>query len=205
MGQPADAIRKMEKAISLDPDLSGGRTGLAEILWRTGSNDRAASELGDALRMDPYDASAYDLLGRIMAGRDQAAQSLFALEKATRLRPGYAPHLYDYALELSSVNRLDDAQASARAALRADPDMAEAHELLGGLLAGRRQLAEAAHEYGEAIRLKPEFARAHLDLARVLAAGGDMPGAIEQLRKAAAGSDPQVAQLAAQALQRLGK
>jgi predicted Zn-dependent protease len=73
------------------------------------------------------------------------------------------------------------------------------------LLAGKRELPEAAHEYGEAIRLKPEFAGAHLVLARVLAAGGDMPGAIEQLRKAAAGSDPQVAQLAAQALQRLGQ
>jgi tetratricopeptide (TPR) repeat protein len=101
-------------------------------------------------------------------------------EEATRLRPDYAPHLYDYALELSTVNRLDDALASARAALRADADMAEAHELLGGLLAGRRQLPEAAHEYGEAIRLKPEFARAHLDLARVLAAAGNMPGSIEQ-------------------------
>jgi tetratricopeptide (TPR) repeat protein len=195
----------MEKAIALDPDLSGSRTGLAEILWRTGKNDRAAPELEDALRMDPYDASAYNLMGRILAGRGQAAQSLFAFEKATRLRPGYAPHLYDYALELSAVNRVDDAQASVQAALRADPDMAEAHELLGGLLAGRRQLPEAAHEYGEAIRLKPELARAHLDLARVLAAGGDMPGAIEHLRKAAAGSDPQVAQLAAQALQRLGQ
>jgi tetratricopeptide (TPR) repeat protein len=205
LGQPAEAIQKMEKAIALDPDLSGGRTGLAEILWRAGSTDRAASELEDALRMDPFDASAYDLMGRILAGRGHAAQSLFAFEKATQLRPGYAPHLYDYALELSAVDRPDDAQASVRAALRADPDMAEAHELLGGLLAQRRQLPEAAHEYGEAIRLKPDFARAHLDLARVLAAGGDMPGAIEQLRKAAAGSDPQVAQLAAQALQRLGQ
>jgi hypothetical protein len=83
--------------------------------------------------------------------------------------------------------------------------MAEAHELLAGLLAGRRQLPEAAHEYREAIRLKPEFARAHLDLARVLADGGDMPGAIEQLRQAAAGSDPQVAQLATEALRRLGQ
>jgi Tfp pilus assembly protein PilF len=41
----------MAKAIALDPDLSGGRTGLAEILWRTGKNDRAAPELEDALRM----------------------------------------------------------------------------------------------------------------------------------------------------------
>jgi len=138
-------------------------------------------------------------------GQSQAAESLFDFEKATRLRPGYAPNLYDYALELSAVNRIDEARAAIEAALRADPDMAEAHELFGGLLAAKRQLPEAAEEYARAIRLKPDFARAHLDLARVLAEQGDMAGAVEHLRKAAAGSDPTSAQLAAQALQRIGK
>jgi hypothetical protein len=65
-------------------------------------------------------------------------------------------------------------------------------------------MPEAAREYEEAVRLKPEFAGAHLDLARILAVAGDLAGDIEQLRAAAAGSDPQLAQLAAQALQRLG-
>jgi len=204
LGRTAEAVEKMEKAIALDPDLSGGHTGLAEILWRTGKIDRAEEELRKALRLDPYDATAYDLMGRVLAGKSQTAEALFDFERATRLRPGYAPHLYDYALELSAVNRLDDAQASVEAALRADSDMAEAHALLGGLIAGKRQLPEAAREYTEAIRLNPGFARAHLDLARVLAAQGDMPGAVEHLRKAAAGSDPQVAQVAAQALERLG-
>jgi predicted Zn-dependent protease len=178
---------------------------LAEILWRTGDTGRAESELREALRTDPYDATVSDLMGRVPAGKGQAPEALFDFEKATRLRPGYGPHLYDYALEISAVNRVDEAQASVQSALRADPDMAEGHELLGGLLAGKGQLQDAAREYAEAIRLKPEFARAHLDLARVLAGQGDMPGAIDQLRQAAAGSDPQVAQMAAQALKRLGQ
>jgi tetratricopeptide (TPR) repeat protein len=203
-GRANAAIGKMSKAVALDPDLSGGRTGLAEILWRTGEIDKAEDQLREAMRMDPYDASAYDLIGRVLAGKGHTAEALFDFERATRLRPGYAPHLYDYALELSSVNRLDDAQVSVAAALRADPSMAEAHELLGGLFAQKRRLPEAAHEYAEALRLRPDFARAHLDLAQVLAAQGDMPGAIEHLRKAASLADPQVAQMAAQALQRLG-
>ena len=78
--------------------------------------------------------------------------------------------------------------------MQADPKMAEAHELLGGLLARKRQLPEAAREYGEALRLRPGFDRAHLDLASVLAAQGDMPGAIQHLRAAAKGRDPRVAQ-----------
>jgi tetratricopeptide (TPR) repeat protein len=208
-GRTASAIEKTEKAIALDPDSSGAHAQLAALLWRTGDAERAENELRTALRIDPYDASAYDLIGRVLAsprrGASEASEALFDFEKATRLRPGYAPHLYDYALELSTVNRSSEARASVEAALRADPDMAEAHALLGGLLASNQQPAEAAKEYEGAIRLKPDFARAHLDLARVLAGQGDIQAAVDHLRKAAAGSDPTVAQLAAQALQRIGK
>ena len=205
LGHIPEAIDKMRKAVSLDPDFAGARTGLAEILWRAGKIDEAQDKLREALRTNPYDPGAYDLIGRVLAGKGSAPESLFDFEKATRLRPNYAPYLYDYALELTTANRIDDAQTQVRAALRADPDMAEAHELLGGLLAGKRQLPEAEREYAEAIRLKPDSARAHLDLARVLAAEGNLTGAIEQLRKAADGSDPQIAQLASQALRQLGQ
>jgi tetratricopeptide (TPR) repeat protein len=155
--------------------------------------------------MNPYDPEAYDLIGRVLAGKGLAPESLFDFEKATRLLPGSAPYLYDYALELSTVNRIDEAQAQVEAAVRADPDMAEAHELLGGLLAGKRQLPEAEREYKEAVRLKPDFSRAQLDLARVLAAEGDLDAAIAHLREAAAGPDPEVAKLASEALRRLGR
>lgn len=201
-GNASEAMKKMQKAEALDPDLTGGHRGLAELLWRMGQMDASESELRSALRLDPYDSEAYDLIGRVLAGKDQMPEALFDFEKATVLEPRHAPYLYDYALALSSVNRLDDAQRSVEAALGANPNMAEAHELLGGIFAGKQMLSEAAREYSEAIRLKPDFARAHLDLARVLDAEGDRSGAIEQLRKAAAGSDPQVAQVANQVLAR---
>jgi tetratricopeptide (TPR) repeat protein len=121
------------------------------------------------------------------------------------LRPGYGPHLYDYALALTSAGQFDDAQRSAEAAAKADPNMAETHELLGGLFARKNQLQEAAREYGEALRLRPDFDRAHLDLASVLAAQGNTAGAIEHLRAAAKGRDPRVAQQAAAALEKLGQ
>jgi tetratricopeptide (TPR) repeat protein len=161
--------------------------------------------LQEALRIDPYDATAYDFMGRVLAGKSQLPEALYYFEKATKLRPGYAPHLYDYALALMNAGRVEESQASVEAGLRADPKMAEAHVLLGGLLVQKRQFAEAAKEYQEALRLNPAFDRAHLDLANVLAAQGDMQGAIEHLRAAAKGRDPRVAQLAAGALQRFGK
>jgi Flp pilus assembly protein TadD len=83
--------------------------------------------------------------------------------------------------------------------------MAETHTLLGGLLARRRDLAGAGKEYKEAIRLHPDFARLVLDLASAYAAQGDMQQTVQQLRQAAKSRDPEVARLAAAALQRLGE
>jgi len=87
--------------------------------------------------------------------------------------------------------------------VNADPNLAEGHVLLGGLLARDQRLAEAVSEYQQAVKLQPGFSRAHLDLGLLLAAQGDLRSATEHLRKAAAGRDPNVARQAAQALQRI--
>ena len=201
----AGSIEKMEKAIALDPDLPGAYTTLAGFHAAARQTDRANEALREALRVDPYDAAAWDLAGRVLAEKGQFPEALFDFEKAIRHRPEFAPHLYDYALTLSSASEFDRAQENVEAALRADPKLAEAHVLLGRLLVRKGQLPEAATEYGQAVRLRPDFARVRLDLASVLAAQGDMPGAVRELREAAKGSDPEVARLAAEALKRLGE
>jgi tetratricopeptide (TPR) repeat protein len=118
-------------------------------------------------------------------------------------RPGFAPYLCNYAVALAAAGEPDRALESAEAAARADPNLAEAHMLSGALLARKRQLAEAAREYQEAIRLRPDVWRARLELAAVLAPEGEIKEAVEQLREAAKGSDPGVARLAADALERI--
>jgi FimV-like protein len=205
LGQAAEALEKMQKAVALDPDLPGEYTTLAGIQAASGQGDRGEAALHEALRIDPYDAAAWDLAGRSHAEKRQFPEALSDFEKAIRYRPNFAPHLYDYALALSSSGQFDRAQESAKAAARADPKLPEVHVLLGGLLARERQLPNAAGEYQEALRLRPDFGRTRLDLASVLLAMGDTPGAAQQLRDAAKSSDPEVARLAARALQQLGQ
>lgn len=205
MGRPAEAIERMQKAIALDPDLPGAYTTLAAIQAAAGQKAAAEAALREALRIDPYDAAAWDVAGRTAAEKTRFPEALYDFERAIRYRPGFAPHLYDYALTLAGANQFDRAQESAEAAARADPQLAEPHALLGRLLARKRQLPDAAKEYQEALRLRPDFARARLDLASVLVAQGDVRQAVEQLREVAKGSDPDAAQLATTALQRLGE
>ena len=71
-----------------------------------------------------------------------------------------------------------------------DANFAEAHELLGTVRAARGQFPGAIEQYREALRVRPEFARAQLHLGEALADSGDTAAALPYLQKAAAASDP---------------
>jgi Tfp pilus assembly protein PilF len=63
----------------------------------------------------------------------------------------------------------------------------------------------AAEQYREAIKIRPEFGRANLDLGALLADSGDVAGALPHLQKAAASLEPAVREEARQMLEKLGK
>jgi Tfp pilus assembly protein PilF len=132
------------------------------------------------------------------------AEAFYNFGKAARLRPGYGPYLYDFALALVRADRFDEAQEQAEGAVRADSNLADAHQLLGGLFARKQQLPEAAREYRRTLELRPDSGRAHLLLGNVLAAQHDTSGAAEQLRIAAKDSDAAIAAQAAQMLRQIG-
>lgn len=195
-GVLTSSAERIRKAITLDPWLPDQSRRLAEV-------SRAEPALKDALRTDPFDDAAWDLGGRILAEKGEFQDAFFDFERAIKLRP-YGRYRYDYALALVRADRFDDAQNQTEMAVRADPGLAEAHELLGGLYTRRKELPEAAREYAAALALKPDLARAQLHLGTVLAAQGDKEGAAAHLREAAKGNDAAVARQAAQALRDLG-
>ena len=210
-GKADDAIEEYRKALEINPNDAEVYYRLGMSLADMGRFDEAIANYQKGLELRPRNASdtdlatVYDFLGRARAGKGDMTGAVEDFEKATRLHPGFGPHLYDYALALTQVNRFDEAQESVEAALRANADLAEAHELRGGLLARKRQLSEAAREYQQALQLRPDLSRVHLALANVLAAQGDTPVAVQHLRSAAKGGDPAVAQEATRALQQLGQ
>jgi HEAT repeat protein len=59
-------------------------------------------------------------------------------------------------------------------------------------------------EFLEAVKLLPDFGRARLNAARMLAAKGDSAAAIQQLRQAANSTDAKVRLEAAAALRQIG-
>ena len=62
------------------------------------------------------------------------------------------------------------------------------------LLEAEGRTADAAYRYREAIRLRPDFGKAHLELGAVLARQGDRAGAAKEFRAALSDPDSQVRQ-----------
>ena len=195
-GVLTSSAERIQKAVTLDPWLPDQSRRLAEV-----THSEAA--LKDALRTDPFDDAAWDLGGRIMAEKRAYEDAFFDFERAIKLRPD-GRYLYDYALALVRADRFEEAQRQAEMAVRADPDLVDAHELLGGIYARKREFAAAIREYQAEVALKPDLARAQLHLGTVLAAEGDRDLAVSHLREAAKGADAAVAKQAAQALRDMG-
>ena len=89
-----------------------------------------------------------------------------------------------WAALLLSQGQAAEAIPHYREALRLDPDLAQAHNGLGGALATARPDDQAMAEYNEALRLKPDLPTAHLNIALLLMKKGDVAEARRHLEKA---------------------
>jgi tetratricopeptide (TPR) repeat protein len=199
----ANALTFLQKSIACNADLPDVWNSLGANLSLSGNQSAAAAAFRQALRIDPYYATAQANLASQLSDKSNFRTALYHFEKAATLQPN-GTNLYNYALALVRLNRFEDAKREVDAALQADPNLAEAHELWGGLLAREKNTELALMEFRKAVELKPDFGRAQLDLALTLAAAGQMREAIPHLREAARSNDPSVAEQAARALRKIG-
>ena len=204
LGSKPDALAAFEKAIELDADMPEAYNSLGGVRLETGDLPRAEAAFLEAIRIQPDYAEAHSNLGNVLSAAGRFPEGRYHFEAAIRLHPTYAAR-YNFAIALARANRFDEAQREVEAALKTNPGAAEAHDLLGNLLVARSKVALAIDQFREALRIRPDFARAQLDLGAALADSGDAAGALPYLRKAAGSPDPAARQEALQMLQQLGK
>lgn len=198
LGRKAEAIAAFEKAIARDPDMPEAHNNLGIVRVAEGE-----TSLREAIRIKPDYADAHGNLANLLAATNRTAEAQSEFETALRLRPNDAGTRYNYAMLLGRMQRYDEAQRELEACLRADPSFADGHELLGDLLLARNNPQAATTHYREAARLRPASMRAAFGLGMALAATGDTAAAVPHLRRAAAGSDQEIRQRAAESLRSL--
>jgi tetratricopeptide (TPR) repeat protein len=196
-GNPTDAVRWCDEALRLRPGfvpamqergaalLAAGDLPRAVEALRGASGAAAQTNLGNAylrlgqvdaaeqaLRANPEDPDANNLLGMAASqkGENAAAEQFF--RKALQLQTDHAEAHHNLANLLAANHDYPQAAYHFQQAIAANSAYAEAHYRFGLLLLASGSIDRAQRELEETVRLKPGLAEAHRDLGDILAAKG---------------------------------
>ncbi len=142
--------------------------------------------LSRALAMDPRNPEALYDRGRVEMHDGNFAAARQDFEASLALDPHSAKALNNLGLSFEAMNRPADALSSYARAIALNPSPPSEQPLLnrGALLVTLNRAPEAIAPLRSAAEITPACVRCHEELARALAATGQLPPAIEQLHQA---------------------
>lgn len=129
-GRTQEAIASLEVAIKLDPRQALYHYELGLARSELGDLEKTIASLEEAVKLDPTMSRAWYNLGLARNGRGDTAGAIEALARGETANPRDAALPYAGATILARLGRRDEAMAATRRALAAQPDFAEARQLL---------------------------------------------------------------------------
>jgi tetratricopeptide (TPR) repeat protein len=164
----SEAMEHFRAALRVQPDYAEAHVNLGSALAEGGQWAPAVTEYEAALRLDPRNAQADFELGNALSALGRAREAIPHYEAAVRAQPDNAEFRNNLGgALLEGAQRVDDAIAQFNTALRLKPDSAETHTNLAVALADRGDRAEAVRHLEQALRLRPDYAFAREQLARL--------------------------------------
>jgi len=152
--------------------------GQAVRLLNLGRENDAAVALDTALREDPEFAPAFSLGAYILARAGKEETALRFYQRALELQPDLTAAWSNLGKLLFKLDRQDAALKTLNAGLRYAPHDADMHNSRAGVLRALGRLEDSAAAARAALRLRPNFPEASLNLgAAQLNATANVPGA----------------------------
>ncbi|MDA8230054.1 MAG: sulfotransferase [Magnetospirillum sp.] len=181
------------RALALNPNYAEAHSNLASLLNDRGRLDEAAAAARRAIDLNPRLADAYINLAAIDTARGKQAEALRRLDSLLAFAPAHPGGLAARAKALKHFDRLEEALDSARRAVAASPESAEAHDTLGQMLQALNRVDEALATFDRAAALPGTAAEsARVNRAVLLMETGRKAEALEAF-DAALGSHPRSA------------
>jgi predicted O-linked N-acetylglucosamine transferase (SPINDLY family) len=128
------------------------------------------------------EANVLHLLGRLACEAARYDQAVEQIGRAIAIAPSASFYL-DHGLALWAAGRRDAAVAACESAIRLDPTLVEAAQLLGSLYAEQGQWEQAAQHFGRAVARKPQWAQARYSLSFALGQIGRLDEAVAGFRQ----------------------
>lgn len=179
-GRSAEAIAEYEKALATDPEDVKANNNIALALTELGQLDKAALHFRKSLAVEPT-AEIYSDLGFVLDRQGKSEEAIDNYHEALKLDPKCESAHFNLAVSLLRRDRLDEAAAQYKAALRVKPT-AETHNGLGFVFSKQGKVEKAIAQFREAIRLNPKYTAAYNNLAGNLLKQGKLDEAASHYR-----------------------
>lgn len=130
-GQTAESIPLFESALRFDSHLGQSRIALALALLGSSRSAESSPLIAEAVRLNPGRASSYyQMFGPSLLRVGRNEDLLVLLRATIALHADAAPLHYDLGALLAQTGRIDEARTALNEALRIDPTMSAARDLL---------------------------------------------------------------------------
>ncbi len=163
-GRGEEAVRLMQRAITVAPDYVEAHYNLANVFLFQGRLREAENGLRRVLGLDPGHFGAHLNLSGTLSRMGRLAEALDSCRAAVDLDPRNPMAHANYANLLNETGRAHDAIDHYRKALALDPASAEAANNLGLLYRERGQFETAAQAIEQAIKADPGNPQYRLNL-----------------------------------------
>ena len=190
LGDTASALGQLD--ILQDAKPSDARVSYVSALLLTDRNDLKSAETSfrEAVRKDPNLYGAWQDLGLLYAKQSRWNEAVEAFSELAKKQQNSVEAAYFLALSYFNAKKTAEAETEARRALRLDASFADAHALLGIILAAKgAERVEAIESLTQAAALAPNNFDAVFYLGRLQYLSRDYPNALRNLQ-AAAGLQP---------------
>ena len=158
---------------------------LATLTWR---QSRAYADVETLYRTtiarNPDCAMAYNNLGNVLLGKDQAQAAAPYFQKAIAIDPDSAEYYNNLGFSLSRQGRIKESLSYYEKAIAIRPNYGKAHANLAAALAHAGRNQEALVHYEQALELDPHDARACVEIGNMLARAGKLAAAAEKYQQA---------------------
>jgi tetratricopeptide (TPR) repeat protein len=185
----AGAEQALLEAVRLEPDLPEAHFTLGVVFWQTRRPEEAAAQFRAALAQKPAYAEAHYMLGTVLRQMGQHEQAMAEFRATLAADPESAEAWLSIG---QLLQREHDTSGSAQAFAEADrlrKKKADAQAATFAVSTGMQKLAAgdvaaAITSLRDAVRLAPDNAQAHFQLARALERTGNAAEAREQYDEA---------------------
>lgn len=186
-GKIDEALVYYLKAIDRDSKISSLHASLGDALIIKERLDDAEASFREAIKLDLEDPYAYAKLGNVLTQKGVYDEAEVCWREAIECeypQLSYAHAHLGEILHLQDKGREAEAEASAREAIKLDPQNFYAHGILADVLSAQNKVEEAEACLREAISLNPENGYCYVDLGEMLHEQGRLDEAETLLREA---------------------